>query len=532
MASCTALAQTTDRASALYSTQIHFDDHNVPIVTIGIMDQQDQIGLQTKGPLKVLPDGPNGTEIVTGTDRRWTVKLETSAQAHTAWRVRLETYPADELKAVQAARQRWKERGVNVMMRELGSVFGFFGKVMDTRRTILVTREEYDKRADAEAAATRLASKHQLETDVMPVMKRRARGTIVMTDGRTTIRGKDVLWLAAANPRGGVKVEGVEFGRGFHWHGRENRVFRGTLYVTVDASGKLAIANMVPAETLLRGLVPSEIYASAPPDALKAQAIAARAELLAKIGTRHLADPYLICSDVHCQAYKGIEREDDRTDRAVAATRGQMLFHKGNLVDTVYSASCGGHTEHNENVWDIMSPKETLRGGPDGKDVIGEPTEARVREWVTTKSDSYCGNNRYAGKSFRWEKRVPVDVIRRGLKKQGLDAGVPRRIEVLKRGVSGRVIEARVHGTHGRKVVIRGELNIRKAFGGLRSSLFALDTTPGPSGHPVNFKFTGAGFGHGVGMCQTGAIGMALEGHSFEQILRHYYKGAKLERIY
>src|SRR5262249_17472547 len=150
----------------------------------------------------------------------------------------------------------------------------------------------------------------------------------------------------------------------------------------------------------LQGLVPAEMYASAPEEALKAQTVAARAELIAKIGTRHLGDPYLVCSSQHCQVYAGAGREHPRTSAAIAATRGEVLFSEttGDLVDTVYSSSCGGFTESNENVWDDMAADPSLRGRPDTAGAAaqtfarfgGAVTEANVREFLTAAPPAFC----------------------------------------------------------------------------------------------------------------------------------------------
>src|SRR6185369_14267138 len=149
-----------------------------------------------------------------------------------------------------------------------------------------------------------------------------------------------ILWFSV--PQGLIEVEDVDKEGG----GKEVRRYFGRVYVTVDKTGKLAVVNAVAEDKLLAGLVPAEMMASAPPEALKAQAIAARNELLAKVGTRHLTDPYRLCSTQHCQVYAGAGHEDPRATAAVEATRGVLLEREGGgLVDTVYSASCGGHTE-------------------------------------------------------------------------------------------------------------------------------------------------------------------------------------------
>jgi len=518
----------SDHAGALYSTQLQFDAKNVPVVSIGLVSGQVSVTLDGTDRWRILPTGLNGPEVLLTGNARWTARVEKTTPARLSWRVRLAAFPANDLAAVQKGRKEWTGRGVGVRPVELGSVFGFFGKVLDTRAIVLGSKTTFDTREEAEAEATRLATKHELEVSVMPVMLERAHGTVVLTNGETTIRAHDALFLGPQNPEDTIRIQQVEFGKGFSWHGREDRRYRGTLYLAVGPSGQLDVGNLVPAETLLRGLVPAEIYPTAPAEALKAQAVSARGELLAKIGMRHLADPYLVCSDVHCQVYAGIKRESAATDAAIKATRGQMLFAGDRLVDTVYSANCGGHTEHSENVWNTK-PNKTLRGKPDGK-VSAPKTEGAITEWLTRPQKAYCNHARYGKTSFRWVKEVKHDVIRKGLAKRDRDPGRVRSIEVLARGVSGRASKVAVTGAD-RRVTLDGELAIRLAFGGLRSSMFIHEAI-GPERAPTAFKFTGGGFGHGVGMCQIGAIGRAEAGQTFQQILGHYYTGGAVERIY
>ncbi|MFT5429766.1 MAG: stage II sporulation protein D [Myxococcota bacterium] len=518
-----------DHAAALYTTQIQFDRNNIPVVSIGLVSGKDAIRFVSSGRLRVLPNGEGGPEVILNPQGTWTATVIEGAPARLSWRVRLAAHAANDLSRVQAARKLWKERGVAARPVELGSVFGFFGKVLDTRAIVLASKKTFTNRAHAEAEATRLAAKHEVETNVMPVVEARATGKVVLTDGTSTVQADSALFFAPVDPNTTLQIESVEFGKGFAWHGHEDRNYRGTLYLAVGPSGKLDVGNLVPAETLLRGLVPAEIYPTAPVEALKAQAVSARGELLAKIGTRHLADPFLVCADVHCQVYAGTKRESEATDAAVKATAGQMLFSGERLVDTVYSANCGGHTEHSENVWNTK-PTKTLRGKPDGKSAPKGDSHVHLHEWITNPPKSFCNHPRYGKTSFRWEKEVSAKTIRTGLRKRQMDPGRIRTIEVLARGVSGRAKQVAIAGTD-RRVVLNGELAIRQTFGGLRSSMFIHEAV-GPAGVPTAFKFTGGGFGHGVGMCQIGAIGRAEAGQSFQTILQHYYTGGTVERIY
>ena len=154
--------------------------------------------------------------------------------------------------------------------------------------------------------------------------------------------------------------------------------------------------------------MPSEIFSAAPAEALKAQAVTARGEVLAKVGTRHLADPYLLCSEQHCAVYRGRSGETPSTNAAVEATRGLALFStEGRLVDSVYSAVCGGHTEDNDAVWGGV-PDPSLRGRPDVLEPVpGCPTrDATPDRFLAFDFPAACRRGRFAQPSrYRWEKR-------------------------------------------------------------------------------------------------------------------------------
>ena len=296
--------------------------------------------------------------------------------------------------------------------------------------------------------------------------------------------------------------------------------------------------NAVPEDKLLSGLVPAEMSASAPPEALKAQAVAARNELLAKIGTRHLTDPYRLCSTQHCQVYAGAGREDPRSTAAVKATRGELLVREGEeggLVDAVYSASCGGHTEDNDRAWG-GSPDPALRGKLDVDRAGGAKLapfehldERNLASWLGTPPPEgalpYCARPRGSQASFRW--KATIDLAQVATRAQ---VGAVQNLEVLERGVSGRVTRLRFTGATGTKEV-RGELEVRRALGGLKSALFLLELER--QGELLaGARAIGAGHGHGIGMCQYGAEGMAGAGASYRDILLHYYSGAELKRLY
>ncbi len=327
----------------------------------------------------------------------------------------------------------------------------------------------------------------------------------------------------------GFVVEGVEHARG-PARAREDRTYRGRLYLALDAHGTLAAVHGVQLEELLRGLVPSELPSTAPAEALRAQAVAARSNVLAQIGTRHLTDPFMLCAEVHCQSYRGDAARTARTDDAVGATRGEAIFGRSDrtLVDGVYSAMCGGHGEDADRVWG-GAPSPSLRGHPDlppaeaARWAGGLASEARLRAFLAAPSHAWCRRPGAARDRFRWVRRLEPRALDAWVAPLGV--GRVRALQVPSRGVSGRALVLRVIGDAGRAEVV-GELRIRRLLGDLPSAMFVVERRRGA------FVLHGGGWGHGAGMCQWGAVGRAEAGQGYREILRAYYAGAEVARIY
>ena len=396
-----------------------------------------------------------------------------------------------------------------------------------------MTTGDFADETDAEREARALSQRHGALGRLHPRIQERATGRLIAEDLETGIevRAEGVLWFSPAHAKH-MTVKNVLSGVTIGPTRREDRTYRGQIYVAIDRSGKLSVVNLVNELDLLAGLVPAEIFASSSSAALEAQAIAARGQLITKIGTRHLDDPYLLCAHQHCQVYAGSSREHPRTTAAVHKTRGRLLMRPNGsqLVDTVYSANSGGHTEDNDLVW--PSPIDAqLRGRADPMvpDTFVEGiTENNLGAWLTQSPRAFSlPKNERLRDSYRWTAQVdPSEILGRGGVPREL--GEVRSIQVIKRGRSGRAIQLRVMGSHGEHDV-HGELTIRRALGDLRSSMFIVETTRDRFGR---FVLHGGGHGHGVGMCQHGAMGMAEAGKSHGDILRHYYRGGQLVTLW
>jgi len=272
------------------------------------------------------------------------------------------------------------------------------------------------------------------------------------------------------------------------------RPYRGILELRRTPSGRLTAINEVDLEEYLYGVVKSEMNPSWPPEALRAQAVAARSLAVQSAG-RFAAEGYDVRATTDSQVYGGMAAEDPRTTAAVAATRGLVLLYDGRPAFAPYHTDSGGATESSEFVWGGAVPH--LRG----------------------VSDPYSRS----APNHEWRMRMDLATIEARLLRAGKPAVGLQRVEVLASSPSGRVMTLRAF-TAGGAFDLRGN-DFRNAIGSntLRSTLFALR----PAGDGT-IEFAGRGFGHGVGMSQWGARGQALAGRDHGEILRYYYTGVTI----
>jgi len=263
--------------------------------------------------------------------------------------------------------------------------------------------------------------------------------------------------------------------------------------------GRLVLVNVVDLEDYLKGVVPKEMGPNFPEEALKAQAVIARTYALKHL-KRHSREGYDLCDTQHCQVYGGVNVENPKTTRAVTETYGIVLMYKGELVNAFYTASCGGRTASSKEAWGRRIP------------------------YLVSHADPFCKS---IG-DFSWKASVSLRTLTYLLREVGVSCGNIKKVYVYKKTGSGRVSRVAIVGNCGRKILkvstFKYALNRDKLR--LKSTLFRIKV----NGSKVYFY--GKGFGHGVGLCQWGAYGMAKQGYTWRQILKFYYPGVLLRKIY
>jgi peptidoglycan hydrolase-like amidase len=339
-----------------------------------------------------------------------------------------------------------------------------------------------------------------------------------------------------ANTESTMTVKQVPYGVGWWWETAEDRQYQGRFTVMpAPADGRVQGVLELDLEEYIKGVVPGEIGMGTPLEALKVQAIAARTEAVRALRTRvYAGDGYDICADVECQAYPGNNKRSVDSDQAVEETRGLILVGEGKPIGAYYASNCGGCSERVELVWpDRSGGKAWLPAQTDGEEVT-MPDLSNFESWLAAGPTIpvYCnpdlnpGLPAWSTRNYRWERVFQEgDLVE--LAERHPTIGRLKAIEVLERGPSGRAIKARFIGSQGSEIRER-ELSIRQFFHPpLRSSAFVVSSDSADE-LMTTLTIKGAGWGHGVGMCQTGAISRALKGQNFRHILGHYYPGAEI----
>ncbi len=387
----------------------------------------------------------------------------------------------------------------------------------------------------------------------------------------------EVIFQALDASRHRFVVRDVVFGIGFHWEQKEDQEFPGALKLMVSDK-QIQVVNVVSVEDYLISVISSEMRGDSSPALLEAHTIISRSWLLAQIEKQNRLDQkgeayqmihqtekeyirwydredhheFHVCADDHCQRYQGITRAHNvEVERAVNNTRGQVLVYGDKICDARFSKCCGGVVEEFEYCWEPVAHPYLRR-------VDDNPAEHKINtadlkiesnavSFIESSPDAFCNTqdamllrqvlNDYDhtfSDFYRWEVRLGQEEIAALiLKKSGIDFGTIMDLLPIERGESGRLVRLKVIGSL-KTLIVGKELEIRRwlSESHLYSSAFTVEKQEISNGVPGVFVLHGAGWGHGVGLCQIGAAVMASKGYTHKDILEHYFLDANLEKRY
>lgn len=373
-------------------------------------------------------------------------------------------------------------------------------------------------------------------------------------------------------------LSGVTIGVNFHWERKETQTFLGTLRFVVE-SDKIVAINELPVEKYLESVISSEMSATSSLELLKAHAVISRSWLLAQMKKRReVAESgnnffsftkkedmlirwydredhtlFDVCADDHCQRYQGITKETSpHVAEAIRQTKGQILMDGEEICDARFSKCCGGITEEFQYCWED-TPKTYLTAVRDialgvEHTLPNLTNEEEAEKWIRFNPPAFCNTqdkkilsevlNDYDQETvnfYRWKETLSQEKLQQFIAdKLKMDLGAILDMKAVERGKSGRISKLQIIGTE-KTFTIGKELEIRRTLSDshLLSSAFVVDKyDKDEQGVPQRFELIGAGWGHGVGLCQIGAAVMGEQGYHYDAILLHYYQGAEIKKLY
>ena len=393
---------------------------------------------------------------------------------------------------------------------------------------------------------------------------------VTLTDDRGAVRAQAQELSFSPATDGRFEIRDVTIGIQFHWERKEHQTFEGRLRLVARSDGMITLVNDIALEQYLTSVISSEMSAASSLEFLRAHAITSRSWLVAMLEHRKAsAEPdgrlespgrivrwydredheaFDVCADDHCQRYQGVSKiVSPVAAEAVASTRGIFLVHENRVCDARFYKACGGRTEEFSNAWEDKPVPYLVSVTDAPEEVPPIADENAARRWIESTPPSFCNTrdpslltkilpsfDQETTDFFRWTvdygREELEEIIRH---KSGIDFGDLLGLEPVVRGPSGRIVHLRIVGSR-RSVTVGKELEIRKwlSKSHLYSSAFVVRTTGASGKPPERFVLLGAGWGHGVGLCQIGAAVMAERGHPAEAIVKHYFRNAQLQKLY
>ena len=370
-------------------------------------------------------------------------------------------------------------------------------------------------------------------------------------------------------------LHNVTIGISYHWERQEEQTFNGKLKLITDGENVIAI-NILPVEDYLVSVISSEMSATSSLEFLKSHAVISRSWLLSQIENRDRKNIHKslqqnfttdenniirwydredhklfdVCADDHCQRYQGITKASNPSvAKAVKETEGMVLMYGDEICDARFSKCCGGVSETFDTCWEDKDYPylQPVIDNSENKDIPDLSIEENAEKWIRTTPAAFCNThdekvlkqilNNYDQETtdfYRWKVKYSQKEISELIhRKTGIEFGDIKDLIPMQRGKSGRISRLKIVGTL-RTVTIGKELEIRRALSEshLFSSAFVVDKTEIAGSVPSEFTITGAGWGHGVGLCQIGAAMMGEKGYSYDKILLHYYRNAEIKKVY
>lgn len=467
-----------------------------PEVKIGIQQKTKSAELVFNGHYHIFRVDDN-KELYKGKDGAVRVSLYTVRLRQLQDMLRVSLGKFRSFEQAEYTSSTLKDLGVKIIIAQPGQWSLWFGP--------------YKTQGEAEVVKNILRSRGYFDTNIEPVPQDIAVISLSDPGGKLIHLGNTPVLF--------VPTSGM-----FTLNGKQ---YRGSAEIALDAYGGFSVANRIKVEDYLYSVLPKEMPSLSHPEALKSQAIIARSYLM-KNKYRHMVDGFNLCDGPDCQVYGGVDSENAATTQAVDSTRGMLLKYDGEIVNALFHSTCGGRTAAYTDSWSGEGPRYLVSVN----DGIASPSlnsEKKLKDFLK-KSGAFCDASKY----YRWEKSYTRNELQDVFEKTvpefsnnpDLKFGKLIDVKVTSYLDSGRAERLEITADSGTYVFEKDA--IRWVMGSIKSTMFYIERKG--SGGGTKYSLHGAGWGHGVGLCQIGAMNMAKKGFDHKKILDHYYPGSKIVR--
>ena len=517
----------------------------IPILRIGLIENRDSIEFRLTGRFSVVND--QGIPILkdVASSVKWRVKIEHYLPAKYTYNILLGKF--QERRLAQDCEYKLIEKGIGTRIKVRGGKLYYNDRVVNDNTQFWVVVDNLNSEQEAQTFAKQRMADFEYQIIKEKIYEPHASLELFDSEFEKLGASEGVIRIVPESPEIVTYIYDSTLDSDVQNRPTKHRSLSGPLEFRCTDDGKIIIICELPLEKYIESVVALEVNPDFPIEAIQAQAIAVRSKTIASLGIKHHEDTFHLCSGAHCQLFNGLMQTPEVILKAVRATKGTVLRDNRQVIDANYSSICGGYTEayHTLNQEGLADPYPPVFCGNNKRNLeknVDLTDDKNLRAWVHEEPDVYCnlvhfqGNNQlnYIPKQFRWHINYDRQELEEIISdKMGHDIGTLYDIIPVRRGTSGRIFEIEILASN-KNILLEGEQKICQTLSNekLASSCFTVDRQFDDNGFPVSFTFYGAGSGHGVGLCQAGGIGMALQGKNYAQILSHYFRGIEIKKIY
>ena len=516
--------------------------YETPILRVGLTENKESIEFKSSGKISVYNNEGIALLKNVTSPTKWKIKIEQSYNAKYSYNILLGKFLDRD--AAHELSYSLIEKGLGAKIKTLCDKLSYKNKLINDNNQYWVIVDNFISEEEAISFAKEVLADFKFSIIREKIKEPGAILEIFDSEYEKLGEAENLIRIIPESLNVVSYIFDMAIDNGMQLKNDMYRAFRGVLEFRSNDAGKLSIISEIPLEKYIESVMALEMKSEFPEEALKAFAITIRSKIISGLRIRHYNDPFDLCANSHCQLYTGISKASENIRNAVRTTIGYVLSSENKIYKANYSLNCGGCTEDssiielesfnrlNTNVFDEADKEQQKLYG----DLQGEQN---VRKWINAFPDVFCNFSKeneliHMQKYFRWEINYSQKELEEIISaKVGKLIGTLYDIIPIKRSFSGRLTEIEIIASN-KNLIIKGEKNIRELLSRhiLNSSCFYIEKDLDEDGIPFSFILRGAGMGHGVGLCLAGAVMMAKKGYKVDKILKHYFKGTKIKKVY